>query len=40
VVSQRIPGVGHAWDKQVEAGSVAEKKRDEAYALAIEMLKI
>ena len=39
VVSQRIPGVGHAWDKRVEAGSVAEKKRDEAYALAIEMLK-
>jgi acetyl esterase/lipase len=39
VVTQRIPGVGHAWDKQVEAGSVAEKKRDEAYALAIEMLK-
>ena len=39
VVSQRIPGVGHNWDKRVEAGSVAEKKRDEAYALAIEMLK-
>ncbi|KAL5331215.1 hypothetical protein ACEPPN_000744 [Leptodophora sp. 'Broadleaf-Isolate-01'] len=39
VVSQRMPGVGHAWDKQVEAGSVAEMRRDEAYALAIEMLK-
>jgi acetyl esterase/lipase len=39
VVAQRMPGVGHAWDKQVEAGSIAEKRRDEAYALAIEMLK-
>lgn len=39
VVSPRMPGVGHAWDKQVEAGSLAEKRRDEAYALAIEMLK-
>jgi acetyl esterase/lipase len=39
VVSQRMPGVGHAWDKQVEAGSLAGKRRDEAYALAIEMLK-
>ncbi|KAH7333387.1 Alpha/Beta hydrolase protein [Rhexocercosporidium sp. MPI-PUGE-AT-0058] len=39
VVSQRMPGVGHAWDKQVEAGGVAEKLRDQAYALAIEMLR-
>ncbi|KAH8600646.1 putative esterase/lipase [Bisporella sp. PMI_857] len=38
VVSERMPGVGHSWDKRVEAGSVAEKRRDEAYALAIEML--
>ena len=39
VVAQRIPGVGHGWDKRVKAGSMAEKKRDEAYDLAIEILK-
>lgn len=39
VVTQRIPGVGHGWDKRVEAGSIAEKTRDEAYSLAVEILK-
>jgi acetyl esterase/lipase len=39
LVSKRIPGVGHAWDKHVPAGTVEEEKRDEAYILAIEMLK-
>ena len=38
VVSKRIPQVNHAWDKDVQPGSHEEKGRDEAYALAVDML--
>jgi len=38
LVCKRIEGVSHAWDKSCKVGSEAEKKRDEAYALAVDML--
>lgn len=40
VVSLRVEGCGHAWDKNIgEKDTHRAKKRDEAYAAAIEMLK-
>lgn len=40
VVSLRVEGCGHAWDKNVgEKDSHRAKKRDETYAAAVEMLK-
>uniref|UniRef100_A0A093VE25 AB hydrolase superfamily protein n=1 Tax=Talaromyces marneffei PM1 TaxID=1077442 RepID=A0A093VE25_TALMA len=40
VVSLRVEGCGHAWDKNIgEEDSHRAKKRDEAYAAAVEMLK-
>lgn len=40
VVMMRIEGCGHAWDKRVgEKDSFRAKKRDEAYAAAVDMLK-
>jgi acetyl esterase/lipase len=38
VVCERIDGVSHAWDKSCKAGSEGEKKREEAYALAVKLL--
>ncbi|KAI4738951.1 putative esterase/lipase [Aureobasidium sp. EXF-12298] len=38
VVLRRMDNCGHAWDKRVKPGSHQEKKRDEAYSLAIDML--
>ncbi|KAJ0420205.1 Alpha/Beta hydrolase protein [Aspergillus carlsbadensis] len=39
LVSKRIDGVNHAWDKSIEKDSEGERKRDEAYAMAIELLR-
>ncbi|OJJ03426.1 hypothetical protein ASPVEDRAFT_42903 [Aspergillus versicolor CBS 583.65] len=39
LVSKRIDGVNHAWDKFTGKGSEGEKKRDEAYAMAIKLLE-
>ncbi|KAF3391900.1 hypothetical protein DPV78_010476 [Talaromyces pinophilus] len=40
VVSLRVEGCGHAWDKNIgEKDTHRAKKRDEAYTAAIEMLK-
>lgn len=39
LVCKRIGGVSHAWDKSCKAGSEGEKKRDEAYNMAVNMLK-
>lgn len=39
VVRRRMDECGHAWDKMAKPGSVQEKAKDEAYALAIAMLK-
>jgi acetyl esterase/lipase len=40
VVSLRVDGCGHAWDKNIgEEDTHRAKKRDEAYTAAIEMLK-
>lgn len=40
VVSLRVEGCGHAWDKNIgEEDTHRAKKRDEAYAAAVEMLK-
>ena len=36
---KRMTGVGHAWDKAVKKGSTAEERRDEAYGMAVEILK-
>jgi acetyl esterase/lipase len=38
VLLRRMDKCGHAWDKSVKPGSHQERKRDEAYALAIDML--
>lgn len=38
VVLRRMDKCGHAWDKTVRPGSHQERKRDEAYGLAIDML--
>jgi acetyl esterase/lipase len=38
VLLRRMDKCGHAWDKRVKPGSHQERKRDEAYALAIDML--
>ncbi|KAG9559388.1 esterase/lipase, partial [Aureobasidium melanogenum] len=38
VVLRRMDKCGHAWDKRVAPGSHQERKRDEAYGLAIDML--
>jgi acetyl esterase/lipase len=38
VVLRRMEGCGHAWDKYTKSGSHQESQRDEAYALAIDML--
>ncbi|KAH0287017.1 putative esterase/lipase [Aureobasidium namibiae CBS 147.97] len=38
VVLRRMDRCGHAWDKRVQPGSHQERRRDEAYNLAIEML--
>lgn len=38
VVLRRMDKCGHAWDKRVKPDSHQERKRDEAYNLAIEML--
>jgi hypothetical protein len=29
----------HGWDKRAKKGSIQEKARDEAYALAVQILK-
>lgn len=39
IAAKRIDGVNHAWDKSTEEGSEGEKKRDESYAMAIEILR-
>jgi acetyl esterase/lipase len=39
LIRTRFEGVSHAWDKTVQAGSDGERKRDEVYAMAIEVLK-
>lgn len=39
LVRKRVPGVGHAWDKTTKPGSDGEEKRDEIYALVVEVLK-
>lgn len=36
---KRVLGVGHAWDKGTIPGSEEEEKRDEVYALCVQMLK-
>jgi acetyl esterase/lipase len=38
VLLRRMDKCGHAWDKSVKPGSHQERKRDEAYDLAIDML--
>jgi len=38
LVCKRIDGVSHAWDKSCKSGSEGEKKREEAYALALDVL--
>ncbi|KAI9746382.1 MAG: hypothetical protein M1818_000095 [Claussenomyces sp. TS43310] len=38
LVCKRMEGVGHAWDKSCKAGSEEEKRRDEAYDMAVHML--
>ncbi|CAD0112801.1 unnamed protein product [Aureobasidium uvarum] len=38
VVLRRMDKCGHAWDKRAAPGSHQERKRDEAYGLAIDML--
>ncbi|KAG2413928.1 hypothetical protein HFD88_003119 [Aspergillus terreus] len=38
VVSQRMQGCGHAWDKNTRAGSIAADAKDKAYSMAVAML--
>lgn len=38
LVWKRIEGVGHAWDKSCKAGSEGERRRDEAYNTAVDIL--
>lgn len=40
VVSTRMETCGHAWDKSAKPGTSQEKAKNEAYTLAIEMLRI
>jgi predicted nucleic acid binding AN1-type Zn finger protein len=39
VVHRRMENCDHAWDKSYLAGSTQEKAKDEAYDLAMEMLR-
>ncbi|RDW73011.1 hypothetical protein BP6252_06918 [Coleophoma cylindrospora] len=39
LVRRRVPGVSHGWDKLPGIDSEGEKRRDEIYDMAIEMLK-
>ena len=39
VVAMRMEKCVHAWDKSAKPGTIQEKAKDEAYALAIEMLR-
>lgn len=38
VVSERMAGCNHAWDKRTRAGTPQREARDRAYALAVDML--
>lgn len=40
VVRRRMEKCDHGWDKRVKKGSVQETARDEAYDLAVQMLKL
>lgn len=40
VVRRRMEKCGHAWDKMAKPGTVQEQAKDEAYAMAIDMLRV
>jgi acetyl esterase/lipase len=40
VVTMRMEKCGHAWDKSAKSGILQEKAKDEAYTLAIKMLRM